>query len=137
MGLESDGGAVIARSQLYGGKIIATTRADAPAIFAVVAGSFPESAGKAGGKGQQVKIDPPAALSSLHTRFISASAPSGEGVDITKAERLVSVGRGIGGPENLELAEELARPWAPRLEPHAPSATAAGCPSHARSASPA
>jgi electron transfer flavoprotein alpha subunit len=109
IGLEPEGAAVLAHSQLYGGKIIATTRADAPAIFAVVAGSFPESAGKAGGKGQQVKMDPPAGLSSLHTRFVSASAPSGEGVDITKAERLVSVGRGIGGPENLELAEELAK----------------------------
>jgi electron transfer flavoprotein alpha subunit len=109
VGLDAGGGAVIARSQLYGGKIVASTRTDAPAIFAVVAGSFPEAAGKSGGKGQHVKMDPPASLSSLHTRFISAAAPGGEGVDITKAERLVSVGRGIGGPENLELAQELAK----------------------------
>lgn len=109
VGLEAEGGAVVARSQLYGGKIIATTKADAPAIFAVVAGSFPEAAGRSGGKGQQVKMDPPASISSLHTRFVSAAAPGGEGVDITKADRLVSVGRGIGGPENLELAQELAK----------------------------
>lgn len=109
VGLEAEGGAVIARSQLYGGKIIATTKADSPAIFAVVAGSFPEAAGRSGGKGQQAGMDAPESLSSLRTRFVSASAPSGDGVDITKAEKLVSVGRGIGGPENLELAEELAR----------------------------
>ncbi len=109
VGLESEGDAVVAHSQLYGGKIVATTKADAPAIFAVVAGSFPESAGRSGGKGQQEKLDPPAALSSLHTRFIRASAPAGEGGDITRAEKLVSVGRGIGGPDNLELADELAK----------------------------
>jgi electron transfer flavoprotein alpha subunit len=109
LGLEADGGAVVARSQLYGGKITATTRTDGPAVFAVVAGSFPEAAGRSGGKGAQDTMVPPAALSSLRTRFLGSSAPGGEGVDITKAERLVSVGRGIGGPENLELAEELAK----------------------------
>ena len=109
VGLEADGAAVMARSQLYGGKIFAMTKVESPAIFAVVAGSFPEAAGRSGGKGQQVEMDAPASLGSLHTRFVSASAPSGEGVDITKADKLVSVGRGIGGPENLELAEELAK----------------------------
>ena len=109
LGLEIEGAAVIARSQLYGGKVVATTWSNGPAVFAVVAGSFPEAAGRAGGKGQEATIDAPAALSSLRTRFVSASAPGGEGVDITKAERLVSVGRGIGGPENIELAEELAK----------------------------
>ncbi|HET7421353.1 MAG TPA: electron transfer flavoprotein subunit alpha/FixB family protein [Candidatus Dormibacteraeota bacterium] len=109
VGLDAEGGAVVGHSQLYGGKIIATTKTDVPAIFAVVAGSFPEAPGKSGGKRQQVSMAAPASLGSLRTRFVSASAPSGEGVDITKAEKLVSVGRGIGGPENLELAEELAK----------------------------
>jgi electron transfer flavoprotein alpha subunit len=109
LGLEADGGAVVARSQLYGGKITATTKTDVPAAFAVVAGSFPEASGRSGGKGARATMEPPAALSSLRTRFLSASEPGGEGVDITKAERLVSVGRGIGGPENIELAEELAK----------------------------
>ncbi|HEX9100268.1 MAG TPA: electron transfer flavoprotein subunit alpha/FixB family protein [Candidatus Dormibacteraeota bacterium] len=109
LGLEVEGGAVVARSQLYGGKIVATTKTEAPAVFAVVAGSFPEAAGRSGGKGQRVDVDPPAALSALRMRFVSSAAPGGEGVDITKAERLVSVGRGIGGPENIELAQELAK----------------------------
>jgi electron transfer flavoprotein alpha subunit len=109
LGLEVEGGAVVARSQLYGGKIIATTRTDAPAVFAVVAGSFPEAAGRSGGKGAREQMEPPTSLSSLRTRFVGATAPGGEGIDITKAERLVSVGRGIGGPENLEVAQELAK----------------------------
>lgn len=109
LGLEADGGSVVARSQLYGGKIVATTRTDGEAVFAVVAGSFPEAAGRSGGKGEKATMDAPAALSSLRTRFLGASAPGGEGVDITKADRLVSVGRGIGGPENIELAQDLAK----------------------------
>jgi electron transfer flavoprotein alpha subunit len=109
VGLEAEDGALIAHSQLYGGKIVATTRTDAPAIFAVVAGSFPEAEGRSGGKGGRESMEAPPALGSLRTRFIGASAPAGEGVDITKADKLVSVGRGIGGPENIELAQELAQ----------------------------
>ena len=34
--------------------------------------------------------------------------PPDEGVDLTTAELIVCVGRGIGGAENIEIAEELA-----------------------------
>jgi len=106
--LTSEGGAIQARSQVYGGKLVATTRTEGPAVFAVLPGAFPADAGLSGGAAGRAAVDPPAALGSLRTRFISASEPE-PGVDITKAERLVAVGRGIGGPENLELAEELAQ----------------------------
>ena len=36
-----------------------------------------------------------------------AIKPAGGDVDITSQTKLVSVGRGIGGKENIELAEEL------------------------------
>lgn len=108
LSLTSEGGAVQARSQVYGGKLVATTRAEGPAVFAVLPGAFPAEAGLSGGAGARAAVDPPAGLGSLRTRFISASEPEA-GVDITKAERLVAVGRGFGGPENLELAEELAQ----------------------------
>ncbi len=107
LSLAAEADALVARSQVYGGKLVATTRTEGPAVFAVLPGAFPEAAGRSGGKGERVALDPPAALNSLHTRFVSASEPE-PGIDITRAERLVAVGRGIGGPENLELAEELA-----------------------------
>lgn len=110
LSLEPEGRAVVARSQVYGGKIVATTRTEEPGIFAVVAGAFPEAAGRAGGgRGQIEEMQPPSVLAGLRTRFVAAAGPAGDQVDITRAERLVSVGRGIGGPENIELVEELAR----------------------------
>jgi len=41
-------------------------------------------------------------------RFIDFVEEAAEGADITSAELIVSVGRGIGDRENLALAEELA-----------------------------
>ena len=34
--------------------------------------------------------------------------PPDEGVDLTKADKILCVGRGIGGAENVPVAEELA-----------------------------
>ena len=45
---------------------------------------------------------------SIKVKFIEAIKPEGSDVDITAQDKLVSVGRGIGGKENIELAEELA-----------------------------
>jgi electron transfer flavoprotein alpha subunit len=106
-GLTAEGGVVVARSQVYGGKVVATTRTEGPAVFAVLPGSFPADAGRAGGRGERATLDAPA-MGGLRTRFVSASEPE-PGIDITRAERLVAVGRGIGGPENLELVEDLAQ----------------------------
>ncbi|MBI4331717.1 MAG: electron transfer flavoprotein subunit alpha/FixB family protein [Chloroflexi bacterium] len=52
-----------------------------------------------------VKIDE----SSLRTRVIGAVEASIAGIDITRADIVVAVGRGIGGKTNIQLAEELAR----------------------------
>jgi len=108
VGLSAEGSDVIAESQLYGGKLMATTRTSTPAVFSVVAGSFPEANGHAGGRAQRVALDPPARLAELRSRVLETTGASQGTLDITKAERVVSVGRGIGGADNIELAEELA-----------------------------
>ena len=108
VGLQGEGSEVIAESQLYGGKLLATTRTPTPAVFSAVAGSFPEAAGHAGGRAERVTMAPPAGLAQLKSRVLETSGADGGTLDITKAERLVSVGRGIGGPDNIELVEELA-----------------------------
>jgi electron transfer flavoprotein alpha subunit len=97
-----------AESQLYGGKLVATTRTAPPAIFSLVAGCFPEAPGHAPGTAPRIALPPPAALQRLRTRLVGTGAAAAGTVDITKAERIVSVGRGIGAPGDIDLARDLA-----------------------------
>ncbi len=102
----SDGEAQ-AVSAIYGGQLRATVRTSLPAVFAINSAALheePESAGR----GERVALPPPGELETLRTTFVEAVAPPDEGVDLTKADRIVCVGRGIGGAENIPIAEELA-----------------------------
>jgi len=100
------GGALLAGSQIYGGKVATET---APlgesAIVCVVAGAFPAAAGR--GTTAAVQIGAPIPLSDFRTRFTRLIRPAAGDIDITMYDKLVSVGRGIGGKENIELAQEL------------------------------
>jgi electron transfer flavoprotein alpha subunit len=94
-------------SQVYGGKMIAEVAPEGDmAIVACLAGSFPAEAGQ--GATPATTISAPIAMDGLKTKFIEAIQPAGGDVDITAQTKLISVGRGIGGKENIELAEELA-----------------------------
>jgi electron transfer flavoprotein alpha subunit len=105
--LTVEGGALLAGSQLYGGKVAAeTTPMAESAIISVVAGAFPAAAGRGTTAAEQ--IEAPIPLSDLRVRFIRLIRPEAGDIDITAYDRLVSVGRGIGGKENIELAQELA-----------------------------
>lgn len=100
-------GALVVNSQVYGGKMLAAAAPDGDmAIVACVAGSFPAEAGK--GSTPATQVASPVSLDGLKVKFLEAIKPAGGDVDITAKEKLVSVGRGIGGKENIELAEELA-----------------------------
>jgi electron transfer flavoprotein alpha subunit len=110
--LELEGNTTIATSQVYGGKLRAELELSGAAIASVVAGSFAAANGGAGGA---VAVEDVAAaglsgldLSGLRTRLLARVEPEPGDLDITKQELLVSVGRGIGGEENIELAQELA-----------------------------
>ena len=102
--LSFEGSATVVTSQVYGGKLNAEVEVDGPAIVSVVAGSF---APAAGGSPRVEDVAAPD-LSGLRTRFLARVEPQVSDVDITAQEILVSVGRGIGGQENIGLAQELA-----------------------------
>ena len=53
-------------------------------------------------------VAPPAGLDDLRTSFLTLVEPDSGDVDITAAEILVSVGRGIGSQDNLDDVQELA-----------------------------
>jgi electron transfer flavoprotein alpha subunit len=106
--LRIEDGALVVNSQFYGGKMIAevTPKGDM-AIVAVLAGSFPAEPGQ--GSTVASRLASPVSLDGLKTKFVEAIKPAGGDVDITTQDKLVSIGRGIGGKENVELAEELAQ----------------------------
>ena len=111
--LEADGSDIIAIAQVYGGKLLAEVALSGDrGICTVVAGSFaaPDDSGAGDGAGSPAveAVPPPAGLDDLRTSFLAMVEPEGGDVDITAAEILVSVGRGIGSQDNLEDVQELA-----------------------------
>lgn len=105
--VRAEGDGIVVSCQAYGGKLTAEVAPEGGmAIVACLAGSFPAEAGQ--GSTAATKIASPVDLSGLKTKFVEMVKPAGGDVDITSQTKLVSVGRGIGGKENIELAEELA-----------------------------
>jgi electron transfer flavoprotein alpha subunit len=103
-----ENGSLAVTSQVYGGKMIADVEPEGDmAIVACLAGSFPVEAGQ--GSTAAKNIISPISLDGLKTRFVEAIKPAGGDVDITAQQKLVSIGRGIGSKDNVELAEELAQ----------------------------
>lgn len=102
-----DGDAVVATSQLYGGKVMAEAAANgAGAVVTIMAGAYPADAGR-GAPGGVESFTPPD-LGGLRVRFKELIEPEAADVDITKEDVLVSIGRGIQSEDNIELALELA-----------------------------
>ena len=108
--IQAEGDAVVATCQVMGGKLSAEVELGGErAICTVVAGASPANAGQEPSAGQEVLTVPaPDALGSVQTRLRNVIEPEGGDVNITDADLLVSVGRGIESQENLEMAEELA-----------------------------
>ncbi len=105
--LSIDGDTVVATSQLYGGKMAAEVTSSADMTIAtILAGSFSADAGKGSTSAEQIAS--PVALDDLNTKFIKLLKPEGGDVDITDQDKLVSVGRGIGSEDGIEMAQELA-----------------------------
>jgi electron transfer flavoprotein alpha subunit len=99
--------ALVVNSQVYGGKMLAEVAPEGDmAIVACLAGSFPVEAGQ--GSTAAAPLASPVSLDDLRVKFVEGIKPAGGDVDITAQTKLVSIGRGIGGKENIELAEELA-----------------------------
>jgi electron transfer flavoprotein alpha subunit len=100
--------ALIVNSQVYGGKLIADVAPEGDmAIVACLAGAFPAEAGQ--GSTAATAVASPVLLDGLKTRFVESIKPAAGDVDITAQTKLVSIGRGIGSKDNVELAEELAQ----------------------------
>jgi electron transfer flavoprotein alpha subunit len=110
VGLEAEGDTLVATAQIYGGKLMAEVAlVGEHAIGAVTAGSFPAEAGRGVGSPAAESVEAPAGLGAgLRTTFVEMIVPEAGDVDITAADMLVAVGRGIGSEGDVELVQELA-----------------------------
>jgi electron transfer flavoprotein alpha subunit len=103
-----EGGKVVATSQIYGGKIAVEAESQgAHTIVSVLAGIFPAAEGQSD-QAPTLQSVPAAAASAGRVRFKGLTVPEAGDVDITREALLVSVGRGIGSQDNIEVVEELA-----------------------------
>jgi electron transfer flavoprotein alpha subunit len=102
---------VVAERTVFGGKVHARVHASAHAGELVLAtlrgGAFPPAELAAEARGTIHSEDVPADLP-RRRRFVRTVEPEAGAVDISQAEVLVGVGRGIEDEENLEIVQSLA-----------------------------
>jgi electron transfer flavoprotein alpha subunit len=105
--IDLDGGTPVVTCQLYAGKIEARVRfRGGRGICTVVAGAYQAPDGPPAGSPTFERL--PMTATDQRVRFRGLLRPEAGDVDITRETILVSVGRGIGEQDNIELVEALA-----------------------------
>lgn len=108
VGLQADGPDLVVSSQIYAGKLMAELHVSSERrVVTVIGGSLPGDPGRRDGTPLREALDT-SSIGSLRSVFKERREAESTGVDITAADVLVSVGRGIAGKENLDLAHEVA-----------------------------
>jgi len=113
VGYRYEGGKLIFVRQMFQGRTAADVvfQGDAPWFASFQAGAFRadlaarKSGGKAAVKPVSVELKP----EQIRTKPLELFREAKQAVDLTQAPILVSVGRGIKAPENISLAEKLAK----------------------------
>jgi electron transfer flavoprotein alpha subunit len=104
--LRTAGNALEVDKPMYAGKVRAKVRIDLPAVVSVRPGAMPL---KEGAEAPQVqKIDADASAEKLTFVKLAATATAAKRVSLSEARVVVSGGRGLKGPENWHLVEDLA-----------------------------
>jgi electron transfer flavoprotein alpha subunit len=106
VGLETDADTLIATREMYGGKVETTNEVAGNALVTIRGAEWPgaEGTGDADVQEFHAEIDEDAIRSTVN----GFEEVGGGDVDISDADVLVSVGRGIEEEENLAIIEELA-----------------------------
>jgi len=113
VGYRYESGKLVFVRQMFQGRTAADVvfQGDAPWFASFQAGAFradlaaKKSAGKAAVKTASVELKP----EQIRTKPLELFREAKQAVDLTQAPILVSVGRGIKAPENIPLAEKLAK----------------------------
>lgn len=109
VGIRNESGPVFVR-QLFQGKLNADVKPGGPAPFfvSIQAGAFRAEQVQEG-TAQVEKFAPQIEAASIRTKPLEPFRESARAVDLTAAEIIVSVGRGIKEKDNIGIVEELAR----------------------------
>lgn len=100
-------GALTTTSQMYGGRLEAVVRAPLPVVVSIMPGAFPEAV-TTGASPEIIVQDAPKSLDALRSVFVDEQRPARGSFDLSLAERIVCIGRGIGAADSIAVARELA-----------------------------
>jgi electron transfer flavoprotein alpha subunit len=106
VGLGVDGETLSATREMYGSKVETTVEVDGPAVVTVRSAEWGPAEGAGDPEVSAFEFEPEAG--SVRSRVEGFEEVGDGDVDITQADVLVSVGRGIEEEENLDLIFELA-----------------------------
>jgi electron transfer flavoprotein alpha subunit len=101
------GDAIEVKRPRYAGKVRATLRVPTPAVISIRPGAWTLPAGADELKPATIAADASAGGTLTFVRF-EPTATSSKRVSLSEARVIVSGGRGLKGPENWKLVEELA-----------------------------
>jgi electron transfer flavoprotein alpha subunit len=102
-----EGGKLAITRPIYAGKVYATLEIKtATQVVSVRPNSFPVA--PTAGAGKVEDFASPIAADAVGSKVLEVKAGKSEKADLTEAERIVSGGRGLKGPEHFKLLEDLA-----------------------------
>ncbi|HTY16862.1 MAG TPA: electron transfer flavoprotein subunit alpha/FixB family protein [Myxococcota bacterium] len=109
--VEVEGSELVFLRRFFNGKLDARLRpASLPVVATMQPGATAAFTGTSDGKVTKLDVSPSA--DACGTRFVETKAAEAKGVDLTKAEIIVSGGRSLGGPEKFQ---EVIKPLADAL----------------------
>jgi electron transfer flavoprotein alpha subunit len=104
-----DGGIVAIRPALGDTVMVESGFAAAPGVVLARANAFAPREDPSGGSAPVERVEVSVSDWARSAVLSGREAAEAGGVDITEADILVTVGRGLGGPENVHLVEALAK----------------------------
>ena len=110
-GISGEGAAATFARPMFQGKLTASVkpRSSGPVIVTFQIGAFRADAARRGGPAAVAPVDVSIDTAAIRQKPEAPFQEAKQAVDLSQAERIVAVGRGIKSAENLPLAQNLAK----------------------------
>jgi electron transfer flavoprotein alpha subunit len=110
IGISGNGASATFTRPMFQGKLTATVRvSSSPVIVTVQIGAFRADAVRRGGSASIAAVDVAIDTAAIRQQPEAPFQEAKQAVDLSQAERIVAVGRGIKSQDNLPLAQNLAK----------------------------